>query len=376
VETFKIFGLLATLLAAVVASVALAGGNEGSGGADLVPGEDGSVWFMGGAPISYCVEIAPGYPFSRAVIEEKLASAFMAWERYIEVKKINFGMKAEDRILLTRKRQPKCTPAVDLRFYFGVDNPEVRKAKGSFYNPVAFAHRTHYDIQKTWGNGFIWISSPKSFNTGNATAENLEDELRALLMHEIGHVLGNSHVNFTIMDESQFGWSHPYAKHAKIDWAAELYTCYSCPYEGTLGKDEADGAQQFERLTGRKPVGAVRAQVVPDPSGLKLVVQDDQGSTQMGFEMESDETSSSSVAQINLAIFKRAWPSQYGGAFSPKNQLNSSVGFADLVEPSGAKSPVTIDFNTQTAGMNGGPLVIYYLKGSKRELLFHAALKY
>ncbi len=144
----------------------------------------------------------------------------------------------------------------DLRIVMGKENAEIKAIRQQFVDPVSFAYRQSYDLDKGWGKGIIWVADPAKTNSEHHPDLSKPRVLKLLLAHEFGHVLGIGHVPLTIMDENivaqlQRSIEAP-AYMDKIDGFSQLLICDACErtehFYLTL-----DG---FKKLMGRAPGGA------------------------------------------------------------------------------------------------------------------------
>jgi len=104
------------------------------------------------------------------------------------------------RIATTLTLLPQCDGTEDLTLYFGVENPDITARESRYNFPYGFAEVVEPILlpahQKAWSKGLIWIASlPNWTNYENAPLE-------IILLHEIGHLFGNSHIDNTIMADN------------------------------------------------------------------------------------------------------------------------------------------------------------------------------
>lgn len=241
------------------------GGIDGSGGGSLRP-EAGSAWFLGEKKaISYCVVSSETFGTNVPQLQTMIENVFRQWQSYMTDKNIS-GIASR----LTRLSA--CSGAEDLKFYFGVDTSGIVQERLHYDQPVALNIRTRYDLDRGWGKGLIWIAEPESIAKGHPDFKN-ERRLYGILLHEVGHVFGNGHVEDTVMtehiDQNMHGDRAESVRLNMIDQNRELSHCTSCQktYKGGVAQsrgssDSANGenaeqkvVREFEFLTGEKPNG-------------------------------------------------------------------------------------------------------------------------
>jgi hypothetical protein len=192
-----------------------------SGGADfhVVTG----AWFTSDSPeksIRACMRVAPNFGFTAARLSEFIGEAFEKWAQYYErVSPPEPTPSAEDRARISGADRyfwhrivarvavsATCKGDEDLVFYFGVENSQTRSRKGKYNSPLGFSELLQPlglgEPQNAWSRGLVWIAPPKSIDPkkGFPTWTNFDGlPLRALLLHEVGHIFGNGHVDRTIM---------------------------------------------------------------------------------------------------------------------------------------------------------------------------------
>ena len=170
-----------------------------------------------------------------------IQSSFQKWETYLREKKLTFG---PETILIHTKTdlRPACKGDEDLKFYFGTEDEAVKNARAKFSHPFGFSELTTPGdaLQPEWGRGFIWIAGNNSvFPKENIpTWSSARDALAGLILHEVGHVFGNGHVDGITMTEKIGLYlendTKPSAtprfvgRYDQIDSQIELVPCMTC----------------------------------------------------------------------------------------------------------------------------------------------------
>jgi hypothetical protein len=226
-------------------------GNSGGNGGDPLRPEDGAAWFLGEEKVIRACTVVGKFPVSEKEFQKTADAALAQWKDYIDAKKI----AAASDLATTFEWVPGCKGTIDLTFYLGASTPRTDRAKRHFSDPMAFAERDSYDPARGWTQGgFVWLAAFTDWTYPNA--------LHAMLLHELGHVLGCGHVAETIMSEKlalQVRYFQQYrpTEHTafaltQIDQARELYVCDECAIavEGPLRDRDS-----FNTLTGRDAKG-------------------------------------------------------------------------------------------------------------------------
>ncbi|MGK5086295.1 hypothetical protein WDW86_01955 [Bdellovibrionota bacterium FG-2] len=307
--------------------------------------------------IRTCFELSPDFGVDVATVKSETEGAFTDWQSYIE-RKFKF---ADIKLGLTTQVavNPVCQGNEDLVFYFGTQNEEIRLAKSLYNNPSAFGFKRFYNHERRWGQGWIWFAPPSSVFPKDGFPDWSPKEpvmmpegkkqpwaLRVMLMHEIGHVLGNPHVAGTIMTERISEYIHAgYAfGSARIDQARELSICWQCGYEwdGSLTiygqtvdledpMPSGDAAYKkvardnFEILTGHAPKSdGLGAKIRSDASGTVFEVFDKDEIYSFPIEFPQDSLSAINDTRVEdpTPIFKRALG---GSGVLPGSYLSARV---------------------------------------------------
>jgi hypothetical protein len=287
-DTFLIRSLACFLFLFPVSTIGFAGA-ESSGGLEHDLQAIGAAWFLNfpdhpHEKIRVCVIDAPSRLARDRIDHPTLVKwAFSNWSSYLLEKHTldDASTPWDARQLVTKiEVSPSCQGGEDLRVYFGSSDADVEKAKLHYHDPIAMAERMSYDTTSGWGKGLIWIEPEMTE----------ELDLRGILLHEIGHVLGCEHVSGTIMDGDLARYLPPGSMSSEdlrartlthIDGSKELYVCKFCSGTYTSGSHPIPSA--FKALLKRDPVGAAsvvfqKTAATPMPMGV-LALSDATGTT-------------------------------------------------------------------------------------------------
>ena len=379
-STIKTLSLLALLSLPI--SFAFAGAGSSGGGADLQDYSKSAAWYLGTKPIQYCIQVSSNFGLSENDLRTEVEKTFQTWRTYVQVKKVNQGRPAQDAIVMNLSYQTKCDANTDLRFYFGVDAPEVLKAREGFDNPLAFGYHDGYDYDQGWtkGSAFVWFANSHTVFPAESFPDwTAKGELSAILLHEVGHIFGNEHVHGTIMDEkigdlvhyalSQYvSGSQPQGDQPwmhRVDNKVILYDCEGCMKQGPIAGTPSDAQQLFQKFTGRMPVGKPQVAASLQDSSLKVSFCDDKGCTPSNVQFGSDDTSDDSVIEISQNSFVVS-RSKGGGE---GRHLEAGTVFFQTQDHLGAWVPMTIDFNMETPASSSPFQLKYWSHKVRKELM-------
>jgi hypothetical protein len=380
-KAFILSACATALLVLCLEPLAFAGGMEGGGGDTFLDDTD-SAWFLGSQPIRYCLvggEAEIGVP--QAQVQSMIGEAFSKWKSYIDYKGVMRGYEDKPEMVLDLNAQPmsQCDGTEDLKFYLGVEDGPVTEAKKSYNGPAAFSHRDRYDAAKGWGQGFIWIAKPHTLMDGPYPDwKDNPDTLFAMILHEIGHVLGNTHVQDTVMDEDiaslvLFGFTDS-KNFRRIDWGAELAeNRYFHPLFGGMSADpkNTDLAASFKRIVGRDPSGEVKVTLIIYTgwsAPVDLVFQDALGSKRVTVQL-SDEDNLSFIRLPN-PIFKRACMASacQGAAYQ---RLHAGYSMGTISAADGTVLPAFLEFNLgRSSSRVDAPVSVKFWENGKKHDLF------
>jgi hypothetical protein len=237
-------------------------GVESSGG--TVSQVYGNAWFISesfGKKIKTCYVVSDDFGTAPAKIEAAIVQASNTWGKYLVAKIIEWDGRPT---IGSTPEQPNyidwdislmsaCDGSEDLKIYFGVKDAQVQKALLQYNLPYAFSQPTG-DSSQLWGKGFIYVATPQevsapSWDTGN--------HLVGVLLHELGHVLGNGHLDSTIMDADladALQDTDPTDTLDQIDQTREVVSCFTCgqTYTGVVDLGGwYNASEALQKLTGK-----------------------------------------------------------------------------------------------------------------------------
>jgi hypothetical protein len=306
--TKKLAILGACSLASATSSFA-AGGVSHGGGADLI--HPMPAWFVNtdaNAVVHACYVVSPSFGISNPTLEKIVNDDYQQWADYLALKHVE---SSSSDFYFAKKIQlaSSCTGKEDLKFYFGVQDDVVKKAKTNYQEPYGFAELSECSQDpncqdSSWKQGFVWIAGPgdiDNFLEGAPAWGQNPEALRGLLLHELGHVFGNGHVEGTTMTPriadylEQDTYPDPHAQYmgtpsyCKIDSQIELVACPDCAFTVTAAPHFdvvsypdglTDWQYSFNLLAGQMPTGnlSIGFHRLPGTRGDgTLVFTDDQG---------------------------------------------------------------------------------------------------
>ncbi|MCX6118008.1 MAG: hypothetical protein NT027_10735 [Proteobacteria bacterium] len=183
-------------------------GHDRGNTADLGRPDENSAWFLDSRKVvKYCIDIHNESGTNLEQVKAAIEKSLSTWQSYILERKVH--KDEPTHLQLTTKfildPSTSCSDKTDLKFLIGHprDQDPIRPILDNqlHWNPLGLAQRTEYSVYNGWGKGFIWIAPAGSVFSGQYFPSwKVENALSGVLLHELGHVFGNGHIQDTIMD--------------------------------------------------------------------------------------------------------------------------------------------------------------------------------
>lgn len=181
----------------IICERSLAGGWVVGGGEIL--GDAVNPWFLNDNPVvRYCIKVDDAnFGLNRNRIEQIVVRGLGFWTRqFSESLRFDKDFPVGKQIFL----KEDCQSSTDLKFQFGVLDPDQIQKLQDLDRKIAVSVRTDYDKVAMRGKGFIYIapeqgtlalSGPRVEKKPWSLSKGLLTEL--VLLHELGHVFGMRH---------------------------------------------------------------------------------------------------------------------------------------------------------------------------------------
>lgn len=233
-------------------------GNEGGNGGDVVLNHKKGAWFLTEfneenpfsrddesiRKIRTCIKVSRDFGVNTDAAKTLIEEVSKTWLQYLKRQNIFIHTDGKKFRPATKLYWEECSESTDLQILLGVLDTSVNEHLQYFVKPMGYAWQTKSDSLTGWGKGYIWIAPPYSQNasfprwgSGLSTGADAlagQAQLRQILLHEFGHVIGNDHVPSTIMRADII--SHIASDPEGLRWAkkyAEDYTYKNFP-EGVI----------------------------------------------------------------------------------------------------------------------------------------------
>ncbi len=329
--------------------------------------------------ISICYETSSDFGVPTMEIESEIRWAFKEWSQYIEDKDLKYAIWTKSEAITGQigSLVQGCKGTEDLRVYFGVQSAEVQKHRPRYSNPFAFSAITETSSDKHWSKGILWFANTGSMNEShtlpiwNKPSRIPYSTFKHVVLHEVGHIFGNGHVDNTVMSTRIGQWlgswasstssSSAEARDLKIDQGEELVpnlnlsrkfalaTDYGClNVNGMLHCNDPEAlSKAFIRIFGYKPSAQLSAAAIRHESpnyephrpnqvengtGVLEIIFNDNGSEKRARIIT---TATISKKHVGTPLFD----GQYGNHYS-----TFGISFYGYIE--GTKSiPVVVNYN-------------------------------
>ncbi len=330
--------------------------------------ERDSAWFLDSTKtVNYCVIRDDKFSLNIADLNSTIDWAFVQWVSYMDSVKLNQRPQA---FSLARQfhQVANCADA-DLQFLFGIQNAQIEQyKKQDFFHPISFARRTQFNSKTGWGKGLLWVADDSEFidplTAKSAIAWGDRIKMKAILLHELGHVFGVGHWDATIMKQdiltSLLVDSNAYNfTHITNSW--ELTSISKSIWKTGDQYNELGemNATAFFKLVGRAPQGVIHGQWITDQQ--QILVQDDLGqyvfSTHFSFERE--------VNSQQTPLFFAEHLNQAGQLESINEKRETYLKIGALKSLSGEQVSIIVEKNTADRHLS-----ISYQSGFRYEFLF------
>jgi hypothetical protein len=283
--------------------------------------DENAAWFVDPAKtVRYCVQYNRDIGVGKETFVWLVKDSLAHWKQYLTDHQSKAGLVNA----LTYEYQESCQEA-DLTFYGGTWAEEalgetlIVKQVICGHKAPAVAFRNEVYPSRMWSKGMIWITPHGRLNeyfqqvckTNIDFAPVYPDwltnksiNLKATLIHEIGHILGFTHVEGTIMSQNLSKYIIDPKKFEKelthIDWHRTLG-------EGTNGQlvtelhdvDDPAKAQLFFQMTGHKPGGVIKSRLTIKNQKVTLDISDGERAIPVPLQFSSVQ-----VEGINTFMFE------------------------------------------------------------------------
>ncbi|MGE0171912.1 MAG: hypothetical protein AB7T49_03970 [Oligoflexales bacterium] len=232
--------------------------------------------------VTYCVALSPTFGLTEERFDELLKESLDAWKDYLAAR--TWGNQSKVlKINSFRYQKGPCANA-DLLFILGQFENPVAKSIACGHQAPGAAFKIENKIAERWSRATIWLSNELTLKEDLQThcAQSMLSEIpdhfpdwnamdnlpfKAVLMHELGHVLGFRHVEGTLMSENISRFVKDPADHklelSNIDWQRVLL---SFENRDNLSRDlpvETEAAREalFRKVAGYGPGGKLTSRL-------------------------------------------------------------------------------------------------------------------
>ena len=321
----NLFGNILSGTLILMSSQIQAGHGTGNS-ADNISAWQGVNWFSGSKPVDYCIQVEKNFGVTQSKSFESFEQALSLWKNYLEKRVVDSANSHKFRQTLNFQYRGDCRKygeRSELKVYLGVENAKINEIKKRFINPSAFVYQQEFNKKSGRSTGFIWVAPNASvYPEQNFPNWKFPENLKALFLHEVGHILGIPHIKGTIMDPEELRRTLievDTSRKGRIDHDIELLTCEGCLYRSIELDPKIERYRKyyenalipvFKKLVGRDPSGMIRVDFQSFQKGLKgksfLKIYDDLGITKIALETLKGRSRKQFPKQTSIKIYSGA----------------------------------------------------------------------
>ncbi len=302
-------------------------GTDRGNGSEDEQAYDFATWFADSArEVNYCVVVSDDFGRDGKALTALVSESIELWVSYISERKEQFGDASLPS--LNFKNLSECDGSEDVKFAFGIHDGQISQDAAQFKRPWAYSAPGPYDLKARWRKGYVWFAKQGEFGTSKLGHQHpvpdwsTDYKLESVITHEIGHLLGVSHIPGTVMAGNlaqELSWQK--GTKVTIDRNFELFL--RPKYIGQLGGPELE-SENFQRLSGRALKDEAKVYITLDVQTfdkLVLHLEDSAGS----FEFPLTPVADSEVLGCSSSgsIFKVALKEDLSGAFKFSCEVRS-----------------------------------------------------
>ena len=178
---------------------------------DIAWFSDASAALQKDKKIHWCLLRHKDFQLSEEKSLELIQKAILKWKNYLDQKgfskdKImslapNLEIK-KGGIFWDLQFDKQCNEKTEITFKLGIEDEEILKDSKKYQEPFVFSEKKVAYANARWSKGYVWFMNGKEsgpFDQKQTPNWNQEIYFSALLIHELGHILGCRHVDGTIM---------------------------------------------------------------------------------------------------------------------------------------------------------------------------------
>lgn len=158
--------------------------------------ESESAWFIGEAPVPYCVEINGDSPVTKEQAAHEVRRAIDSWKSFFKHRRLDrlvftaLVRQTPTPISLNFVEVPACKEGeAHIRFIFGNRTEEIEKIRETYPHFVGLAYRNGFDHNTLRNGGVVFIDRWLT----------QDDRRYHMILHELGHVFGFPHDSLPLM---------------------------------------------------------------------------------------------------------------------------------------------------------------------------------